>query len=204
MRRVDARELYLFEHAHVHGSSVAPSEVVNIEDLLYDGVPELVYRACPDEHANSMVWLLWHCARSEDVGINLMLTDGRQVLDGAWAEKMRVEDADIGTGMTVEDVRRISEDADLGAVRDYRRAVGLQTREVMENLDFGTLGEPVPTERLARVAEAGCLLEQGGWVFDFWRPQRLRFFLWLGTGHNYMHLQEASVTRSRVGAGLGM
>ena len=142
MRRVDARELYLFEHAHGHGSSVAPSEIVNLENLLYDGVPEIVYRDCPDEHANSMVWLLWHCARSEDVGINLMLTDGRPVFDGAWAEKMRVEDADIGTGMTVEDVRRISEGADLGAVRDYRRAVGLQTREVMENLDFGTLGEP--------------------------------------------------------------
>ena len=204
MPPVDANELYLFEHAHVHSAAVAASEIRNLENLLYDDVPEAVCRACPDEHANSMIWLLWHTARSEDVGINLMIDGGRQVFDATWAERMRIQATDIGTGMTFEEVRQISNGADLAAVRDYRRAVGQQTRTVIDGLNFGTLGNAAPPDRLSRVVAEACLHPRAKWVLEFWRPQRLRFFLWLGTGHNYMHLQEASVTRARAGAGLGL
>jgi hypothetical protein len=44
---VNAKELYLFEHAHVHSASVATSEAVNIENLLFDGLAEDVCRSCP-------------------------------------------------------------------------------------------------------------------------------------------------------------
>lgn len=201
---VDAKQLYLFEHAHVHSGAVAPSDIINLEDLLYDGISDSVYRTSPDEHANSMIWLLWHCARSEDVGINVMLTGRRQIFDGEWADRMGIEAADIGTGMTVEETRAVSAGADLAGVRAYRQAVGRKTRAVIDDLDFGTLGDSVPADRLNRVEGEGCLRHRAGWVLDFWRPQALLFFLWLGTGHNYMHLQEASVTRSRAGAGLGL
>jgi hypothetical protein len=201
---VDLKGLYLFEHAHVHSASVARSDAVNLEDLLYDNVAATVYRACPDEHANSMLWLLWHSARSEDVAINLVLSDGGQVFDDRWAERMGVDATDIGTGMTFEDVCLISRTADLDAIRSYRREVGLRTREVVGALELPELDRAVLPDRLDRVTEQGCLREQAAWVVDFWRPQRAVFFLWLGTGHSYMHLQEASVTRSRAGAGLGM
>ena len=201
---VNAKELYLFEHGHVHSASVATSEAVNIENLLFDGLAEEVCRSCPDEHANSMIWLLWHAARSEDVGINLVLCDERQVFDDRWATAMNVTTADIGTGMRTEDVVSMSQAADIDAVREYRVAVGRRTRDAISSLDFSSLGAVVEPDRLERVMREGCLRESAAWVLDFWRPQRRLFFLWLGTGHNYMHLQEAAVTRSRAGAGLGL
>jgi hypothetical protein len=52
MRAVD---LFLFEHAHVHARSVAPSTILNLEDLLCDGLAEGVLRRRPDEHTNPIV-----------------------------------------------------------------------------------------------------------------------------------------------------
>lgn len=201
---VDVRSLYLFEHAHVHSRAVAHSEIVNTEDLIYDGVPDATVRACPDEQSNSMLWLCWHMARCEDVGINVMLNGDEQVFDDRWAHQMGIPERDMGTGMSMDDVRRLSRDADVDAVRRYRQAVGTRTREVIDRLDFDHVDDPLPAERLDRVRALSCLCPAASWVLEFWRPQRLRFFLWLGTGHNYMHLQEASVTRSRLGTGLGL
>ena len=39
---------------------------------------------------NSLVWLLWHMARVEDVVVNLVVADGRQVLDDGWALRLKV------------------------------------------------------------------------------------------------------------------
>jgi len=200
-----AVDLFLFEHAHVHSREVAPSVVLNLEDLLCDGLADEVLLRQPDEHTNSIVWLLWHMARSEDVGINLMLVGESQVLDEQdWAQRMNVPDRDIGTGMTMQDVARISEQADPSAVRAYRRAVGNRTRTLVANVDWASLDETVPTQRIDSAISTGALRPAASWVESFWRGQPLMFFLWLATGHNYMHLQEAFIARDRCGSGIGL
>ncbi len=49
---------------------------------------------------------------------------------------------------------------------------------------------------------AGALGEHAGWVKQFWADKSVQFFLWLGTGHNYLHLGEAMCLRSHAGVGL--
>jgi hypothetical protein len=200
-----AVNLFLFEHAHVHSRSVAPSVILNLEDLLCDGLTEDAMRRQPDEHTNSIVWLLWHMARSEDVGINRMLAGEREVFEEHdWAEEMNVRDRDVGTGMMMEDVTRISEQADLSAVRRYRRAVGDRTRGVVAELDWESLDDLVPDQRVDSAVRSEVFLPSASWVEGFWRGQPMMFFLWLATGHNYMHLQEAFIARDRCGSGLGL
>jgi hypothetical protein len=203
--RVQAVDFFLFEHAHVHARAVAPSTILNLEDLLCDGLAEGTLRCRPDEHTNPIVWLLWHMARSEDVGINVMLAGGHQVFDaGDWAEPMKVPDRDIGTGMTKSEVAAMSDRADTAAVRAYRQAVGAQTRRVVADLDFASFDAVLPADRLRSATAGGALRPAASWVEGFWSDQPLQFFLWLGTGHNYMHLQEGFVARDRCGSGLGL
>jgi hypothetical protein len=196
--------LWLWEHAHVHSAVVAPHEAVNIEDLVCDGLAESDLRVVPPGQANSIVWLLWHMARSEDVGINVVLDGGTQVLNDDWCRQMAIGDRDIGTGQRPDDVLRISEECVPDAVRAYRQAVGSRTRDVAAGLTDDRLANRVPDDAVTAALELGALHPSGGWVADFWRGKQGQFFLWLGTGHNYMHLQEASVIRSLTGRGFGL
>lgn len=198
------RDFYLWEHAHVHAAAVAPHEAINLEDLICDGLSADELRAIPEGQANSVVWLIWHMARCEDVGINVMLDRRAQILDGEWLKRMRVENRDIGTGHSREEVARISEVCDIETVRAYRQAVGTRTRAVIDTLDVNRLGERVTDDEIAAAADEGTFHPAGGWVADFWRNKERRFFLWLGTGHNYMHFQEASVIRGLLGRGFGL
>ncbi len=55
-------------------------------------------RARAATETNSLVWLLWHMARSEDVHINVLLMKHPQVLDRAeWTRRLRVERRDTGS-----------------------------------------------------------------------------------------------------------
>ena len=198
------RDFYLWEHAHVHSSSVAANEAINLEDLVCDGLSDDELRVVPHGQSNSIVWLLWHIARSEDVGINVMLAGDDQVLDDEWCRRMRIDDRDIGTGHNADDVKRISDRCDLEAVRGYRHAVGARSREVFVQLEDSSLDGRVDDAIVERAVAAGAFHPRGSWVADFWRGKQRRFFLWLGTGHSYMHLQEASVLRSLSGRGFGL
>lgn len=84
--------------------------------------------------ANPLAWLLWHIARSEDASVNLLVAAGPQVLDDAWARRLKVARRDIGEGMTMAEVDQLCETIDLGALPAYWAAVGERTAPVMSAL----------------------------------------------------------------------
>ena len=60
-------------------------------DELTSGLSERELRGRPHPRANTIVWLVWHIARVEDLGVNRFVVDGRQRMDrGDWATRMRV------------------------------------------------------------------------------------------------------------------
>jgi len=48
-------------------------------DRVFGGLTDDQMRRRPASGLNSLVWLLWHMARTEDVAVNLVVSDGRQV-----------------------------------------------------------------------------------------------------------------------------
>ena len=54
-------------------------------DDLLSGLTEDQLRHRPHPGVNTIVWLLWHIARAEDIGVNRLLVDGREVLDSFFA-----------------------------------------------------------------------------------------------------------------------
>jgi len=105
--------MFLDQHAFLHSADITngPSFV----DRTFADLTDAQMRVRPGKGVNSLAWLLWHMARTEDVNVNLVIVDRRQVFDEAWARRLNVSRADIGTGMTEDEVGDLTESLDIAA-----------------------------------------------------------------------------------------
>jgi DinB family protein len=146
---MDAVSLFLLGHGRVHAADVAGG--TPYADRVFAGLSDDQMRTRPNTNLNSLVWLLWHMARTEDVAVNLVVAGRSQVLDDDWIERLNVPWRTIGTGMSGDQVAELTERADVAAVRAYRSAVGHRTREVVEALPPEAWDEIVGMPDTARV-----------------------------------------------------
>jgi DinB superfamily len=203
---MDAVSFFLVQHASVHAAeSGAPSYF----DRVLGGLTDADLRARPVKAVNSILWLLWHMARTEDAAVNLVVANSRQVLDDAWVRRLGVDWRHIGTGMTDDEVSEFGRRADVAAVRAYREAVGRRTREVVQALPPAAWDEPVTAADTARAAAAGAFAPHAGWVdgvgFPPWQDQsRAARLSGAALRHNAMHIGEAVTVRGLAGRGLGI
>ena len=69
---------------------------------------------------NSIAWIIWHIARGEDWGVNVMLRGEEQALTrDDWNRRLGIKRLDIGTGMKEDEVAELTAKIDLGALREY-------------------------------------------------------------------------------------
>lgn len=187
---MDSVSFFRLQHGRVHSSTV--SSAPSIADHIFRGVTDQQMRTRPGKGVNSLVWLLWHMARVEDVGVNLIVTAGRKMLDEGWSSRLGIVRTDAGNGMTENQLTEVSASVDIGAGRAYRDAVGLRTREIVATLEPARWDKPVSTVDAARVPD---------WFKAFvGQPRALE----LGTSaitHNAIHLGEAVTIRSLAGLG---
>ena len=200
---MDPVTFFLQQHAAVHTSDVGgrPSLVERVFDELSDDQ----MRMRPAPGLNSLVWLLWHMARTEDAAVNPVVAARDQVLDDEWMRRMNVPWRIIGTGMTEDEVSEMTARADIAAVRAYRSAVGRRTQEVVRALRSEAWEEIVEVEDIRRGAAVGAFRD---WVEG-------TNYSWLGwtraeqlgssaLRHNSAHIGEAVTIRSLAGIALGI
>ncbi len=201
---MDAIALFLEQHARTHSARVAkPNEGANAQDAILDGLTDSHLRRVPQRGMNSIAWVLWHIARSEDIGIHLF-SGHRQVFeDGGWASKLRVADKHSGTGHTPEDVARVSAGIDLVALRDYRAAVGMRTRELIKAQKPADLDTKVELAAVRRAIAAGAYGEKPN-VADLEKnwPTRSRAYAIsiYAVTHNSSHWGEVTTIKGLVTA----
>lgn len=195
-------DFFLVLHARTHDPIVGGGEAGSLADLALDGLDEQQLRRRPEPGANSAAWLLWHLARTEDVLVNAVLAGRGQVLDEeGWAHRLGIGRRDIGTGMAPAEVAALSEAVDVGAVREYRRAVGRRTRAVVLGMPAAWWDEPTTAADAGRAADAGAFAPEAAWVPKVWTG--LRRGVLLGRNavmHNSLHLGELMALRPRIGA----
>ena len=202
---MDAATFFTIQHADLHSRDVAGTDTY--ADRVFRGLSDAEMRARPGPGVNSLVWLLWHMARTEDVSVNLVVANGRQVLDDDWAKRMNAAWRIIGTGMTDDEVHQFTRRADVAAVRAYRAAVALRTREVVKALPAEAWDERVALPDTTRAHVAGAF--RRGWVdgvgYQSWQDQSRAARLNGGAiRHNALHLGEAITVRALAGFGLGV
>jgi DinB family protein len=204
---MDSVEFFLVQHASVHSSDVAAGP--SYFDRVLGGLTEDELRLRPAPGVNSIVWLLWHMARVEDASVNLVVADGRQVLDDDWLRRLDVPWRHIGTGMPDGEVAELSRRADVAAVRAYRDAVGRRTREIVQALAPRAWDEPVGLADTTRAARAGAFGPNAGWAegagFAPWQDQsRAARLAGAALRHNAMHIGEAVTVRGLAGGSPGV
>jgi hypothetical protein len=187
---MDAVDFFLLRYEMLHRTL--------LDDLLA-GLTEAQVRGRPHSGVNTVAWLMWHAARVEDVGLNRLIVDGAQVLDGGWLARLGVDRRDVGTGMTDVEVDALSARIDLSALRGYWDALTRRTLEVVPSLRGQDLDVVVSADRVKRVCvDEGAVAPAAVWLGEFW-AKRTRAWLLAQTPllHVYGHYFEA-----RVAAGL--
>jgi hypothetical protein len=202
--QMDARDLFLEQHSAVHSAAVGGNKA-SAAERAFAGVSEPQMRLRPREDLNSLAWLLWHIARAEDVFVNPVLTGRAQVLDDAWRKRLGVERRDFGIGMTSPEVTELTGAIDLGALREYRDAVGLRTREIVGGFKGPDWEGTVPTPAMERAAGEGAFGVRSDMIVKAFsgRP-RSAFLSGIALFHSSGHLGEAATVRTAGGFGTGI
>ena len=201
---MDARELFLTQHAAVHSAAVGGNKASAAERAL-GGVTDEQMRMRPREDLNSLAWLLWHIARAEDIIVNNVLAGRPQVMDDAWLRRLAVDRRDFGIGMTKAEVSDLTARIDLGALREYRDAVGRRTREIVGGFkadDWQGESQAAGIERAAAEGAFGSRADMIGKAFTG-RP-RAALLSGIALFHASGHLGEAVTVRSAGGFGTGV
>jgi DinB family protein len=201
---MDARDLFLEQHATVHSAAVGGNKMSAAERALA-GVSDEQMRVRPREDLNSLAWLVWHIARAEDIMVNVMLAGRAQLCDKKWLERLGITRRDFGIGMTSAEVSELTRQIDLGALREYRDAVGLRTRELVGGFKDQDWDGQVTTEGVQRAAAEGAFGVRTEQILKAF-PGRPRAAMLSGIAlfHSAGHLGEANTVRSAGGFGTGV
>ncbi len=189
----EARSLFLSHHGELHTREVHPAGSWSYEDEIFSDLTNIQTRAILKKEGHSIAWLIWHLARIEDVTMNLLIADRDQIFNqGDWQAKMNVRYIDTGNAMTPAEITALSANIDIPALRAYRLAVGIGTRELVDGLDPDILMEKVQPVRLDRIRKEGAVVESASSLLDYWgRRDVTGILLMPATRHNFVHLNEA-------------
>jgi hypothetical protein len=152
---VDARDLFLQQHAAMHSGAVGGNKASTAERVL-GGLSDAQMRVRPREDLNSIAWIVWHIARAEDIIVNTVVMARPQVLDDAWVTRLAIARRDFGVGMTSPEVTELTRQIDVDALREYRDAVGRRTREVIGGFRSEDWQGQVADEGVQRAAAEGA------------------------------------------------
>ncbi|MBF6612792.1 MAG: DinB family protein [Chloroflexi bacterium] len=195
-------QLFLRQHSAVHSVQLSQGQGWSLEDVLVRGLtPEQMRRSVRlSGGANSIIWIIWHIARTEDVTMNLFVAGRPQVLStGDWAVQMCLSQHDIGTGMADDEVEDLSRRVSIDAVRAYRSAVGLRTKEIASHLCWEDLQQGIDAHQIEALWKAGALDERAHGLAYFWAAKKKRFFLTMpATRHPFSHLSQALAIKEKV------
>ena len=201
---METRDLFLDQHAAVHSAAVGGNKM-SAAERTFGGVSDEQMRLRPREDLNSLAWLLWHIARAEDIFVNIVLAGRAQVWDAAWTQRLGVTRPDFGIGMTSAEVTDLTRQVQLGALREYRDAVGRRTREIVAGFTAQDWDGVVPVEAVQRAADEGAFGARTAQIVKAF-PGRPRVTLLSGIAlfHAAGHMGEASTVRTAGGFGTGV
>lgn len=200
---MDLVTFFLRQHAAVHASDV--SGQVFPSQRVFGELSDDQMRMRPGPGLNSLIWLLWHMARTEDAAANPVVAGRDQVLDDEWMRRMNVPWRIIGTGMTDDEVAGMTARADVASVRAYRSAVGLRTREVVGALRPEAWDVIIGVEDIERGARAGAFRDRvEGTNYPWLGLTRGDQLASSALRHNAAHIGEAVTIRGLAGCSLGI
>jgi hypothetical protein len=163
-------------------------------------------RVRPREDLNSLAWLAWHIARAEDIFVSTILGGRTQLFDDeSWAKRLAVARRDFGIGMTSAEVTELTRQIEVGALREYRDAVGRRTREVVTGFKPQDWEGTVAADAVQRAASQGAFgVRTEQIVKGFPGRPRAAMLSGIALFHSAAHIGEAATVRTAGGFGTGI
>ncbi|WP_309242135.1 DinB family protein [Paenibacillus sp. S150] len=136
---------------------------------------------------------MWHCARVEDITMNILVAGSEQVLHaGQFAGKLRSPFIHSGNGMSGEDIAAFSAAVKIRALRAYRQAAAARTRSSIAGLQPGQFRNKPGAAQIRRLTEDGAVQQSEQWLIDYWAGKTIAgLVLMPATRHNFIHLNKA-------------
>jgi hypothetical protein len=189
-----AKDLFLRQHATLHSAQISTGVAWSYEDEILDDLPEAQFRRIPPGEEHSVAWCFWHIARIEDTAMNLLVAGSPQVFSqDEWPQRLGVGVRDSGNEWSQQAVAALSQAVDFQALRAYRRAVGLRTRQIVVQLQPDQLQQNVDPARVQRVLDEGALTEASQGIAEYWGKRTIAGLLLMpGSRHLLTHLNEAA------------
>jgi hypothetical protein len=185
---MDAFQLFSTRYEDVHS---------NLTARLLGDLTEQKMRTRPHPNVNSIAWILWHVARTEDVAVNRLIGNRRQVIDQEeWLPRLNLTRRDIGAGMSLAEVDDLSSQIDLVSLRAYWDSVGRRTVEVVratkpidlfDIVDLAHARTVVVDEGAAPIAES---------VIPAFARSKGAILIHLALTHTTRHFGEADIIRA--------
>ncbi len=188
-----AIQFLLSQHAMLHSAQMAGSEPWSFEDEVFSDLTVEQARQIPHNGEHSVVWLIWHMARCEDITMNLLVAGSPQILlHDNWLGRLKVTVRDTGNAMDRDEMANFSNTVDIEALRAYRVAVGRRTREVIMQLQPADLKRKVRAADLQQVRDEGAVVAAADGIAQYWGKRDVAGLLLMpATRHNLVHLNEA-------------
>ena len=188
-----AIELLLDQHAMVHSAKVALPELWSFEDELFACTPEEILRNVPKSSGYSIAWRIWHMARIEDMTMNILVANDREVFaESDWLSQMNTTARDSGNAMNPNSVAALSSTINIEELRESRLTVGRKTREIIQSLQPGDMAKNVAPDRLQRILDEGSVVPEAQGLINYWSKRTIAgLMLMPATRHNLVHLNES-------------
>ena len=201
---MDVKDLFLAQHGAVHSAGVGGNKA-SAAERTFGGLTDYQMRVRPREDLNSLAWLMWHIARAEDIFLSPVLSSRDQVFGDAWRRRLGITRKDFGIGMTSAEVTELTRQIDVAALREYRDAVGLRTREIVGGFKDADWDGEIPTASLERATAQGAFGARAeAMAKAFTGRPRAAVLSGIALFHSSGHMGEAVTVRSAGGFGTGI
>ena len=196
----EAKNLFYAQHRVLHAGEMSGEDTWSYADEVFQGLTESQLRIIPESEEHSLIWILWHISRIEDVTMNILVADGVQVYHkDDWKIKLNSPIQHTGNIIQDDDLYNLSRQVNPDQLFSYRIAVGRQTRWVVENLVREDLSKKPTPDHLKRLVLEGAILPEAEVLIKYWSRRKIyQLLLMPPTRHLMVHLNETYSMRKTL------
>lgn len=197
----EAKELFYSQHAVLHSQEMSGKGSWSYADEVFLGLEEEQFRKIPPDQEHSLLWILWHISRIEDITMNILVGNNDQIyFRQDWVKKLNAPIYHSGNEMSANDIRILSNDVDLDQLFYYRNAVGQETIRIVGDLTTEILSGKPGNDQLDLILNEGAVLPEAKVIIEYWSRRRIfQLLLMPPTRHLMVHLNEANDLRKKLG-----
>lgn len=190
----------LYLHSLVHVTKVSDAKQKTYEDELWEGLSDTGATIGINKKGRTVVYGLWHATRIEDITVNLLINNNRQIFDKHWGKKINSSIIDTGNQLSSREIAEFSKNIKVNELRNYRLSVGRNTQKTLRKLQFADLKRKFSPASLARIFQEKAVAQHpdAAWLVDFWGKKNVAGIIFMPlTRHILVHINESFQAKSQ-------